>query len=132
MDDRTRRLGQHTAQTAPAWAITALGQVPADPAARQDWVRKAASIAAYREMYGYHHPGDPIGLEPSHQARDQRAAWHQAFLAFGPAVGADIRAMLDGRLWLLRDTYVERRSGIRCKGLSAALKIPMWRVPACS
>ena len=27
---------------------------------------------------------------------------------------------------------VERRSGIRCKGLSAVLKIPMWRVPACS
>ena len=30
MDDRTRRLGQHTAQTAPAWAISALGPVPAD------------------------------------------------------------------------------------------------------
>ena len=68
IDDRTRRLGQHTAQTAPAWAITALGPVPADPAARQDWERKAAPIAAYREMYGYDHPGDPIGPEPSHQA----------------------------------------------------------------
>ena len=43
MDDRTRRLGQHTAQTTPAWAIQALGPVPADPAARQDWERKAAS-----------------------------------------------------------------------------------------
>ena len=30
MDDRTRRLGQHTAQTAPAWAITALGPVLPD------------------------------------------------------------------------------------------------------
>ena len=68
MDDRTRRLGQHTAQTAPAWAITALGPVPADPAARRDWEHKAAAIAAYREMYGYDHPGDPIGPEPSHQA----------------------------------------------------------------
>ena len=105
MDDRTRRLGQYTAQTAPAWAITALGPVPADPAARQDWGRKAASIAAYREMYGYHHPGDPIGPEPGHQAPDQRAAWHQAFLALGPAAGPDVRAMPDGRLWLLRDTY---------------------------
>ena len=37
MDDRTRRLGQHTAQTAPAWAISALGPVPADSAARRDW-----------------------------------------------------------------------------------------------
>ena len=100
MDDRTRRLGQHTAQTAPAWAIQALGPVPADPAARQDWERKAASIAAYREMYGYDHPGDPIGPEPSHQAPDQRAAWHQAFAALGPAGQPDVRAMPDGRLWL--------------------------------
>ena len=105
MDDRTRRLGQHTARTAPAWAITVLGPVPADPAARQDWARKAASIAAYREMYGYDHPSDPIGPEPSHQAPDQRAAWHQAYLALGPSAGPDVRAMPDGRLWLLRDTY---------------------------
>jgi hypothetical protein len=56
-------------------------------------------------MYGYHHPGDPIGPEPSHQAPDQRAAWHQAYLALGPAAGPDVRAMPDGRLWLLRDTY---------------------------
>ena len=105
MDDRTRRLGQHTAQTAPAWAITALGPVPADPAARHDWEHKAAPIAAYREMYGYDHPDDPIGPEPSHQTPDQRAAWHQAFAALGPADGPDVRAMPDGRLWLIRDTY---------------------------
>jgi hypothetical protein len=105
MDDRTRRLGQHAAGTAPAWAIQALGPVPADPAARQDWERKAASIAAYREMYGYNHPGDPIGPEPSHQAPDQRAAWHQAFAALSPASQPDVRAMSDGRLWLLRDSY---------------------------
>src|SRR5262249_14554691 len=85
MDDRTRRLGQHTAQTPPSGVITALGPAPADPAARGDWERKAAPIAAYREMYGYDHPADPIGPEPSHQAPDQRAAWHQAFTALGPA-----------------------------------------------
>src|SRR5256885_689285 len=34
MDDRTQRLGQHTAQTAPARAIQALGPAPPDPAAR--------------------------------------------------------------------------------------------------
>ena len=105
MDDRTRRLGQHTAETAPAWAITALGPVPADPAARRDWEQKAASIAAYREMYGYDHPDDPIGPEPARETPDQRAAWHEAFAALGPADGPDVRAMPDGRLWLLRDTY---------------------------
>ena len=79
--------------------------MPADPADRQDWERKAASIAAYREMYGYDHPGDPIGPEPSHQAPDQRATWYQAFAVFSPASQPDIRAMPDGRLWLLRDSY---------------------------
>jgi len=105
MDDRTRRLGQHTAQTAPAWAVSALGPVPAEPAARHRWEHNAAPIAAYREIYGYDHPGDPIGPEPSHQTPDQRAAWHQAFAVLGPADGPDVRAMPDGSLWLLRDTY---------------------------
>jgi len=56
-------------------------------------------------MYGYQHPADPIGPEPSHDSPDQRAAWHEAFLALGPTDGPDVRAMPDGRLWLIRDTY---------------------------
>ncbi|MGH3221081.1 MAG: ATP-dependent DNA helicase [Streptosporangiaceae bacterium] len=105
MDDRKQRLGQHAAQTAPAWAVHALGPVPADPAARCDWEHKAASIGAYREMYGYEHPDDPIGPEPCIEGPEQRTAWHEAFLALGPAGGPDVRAMPDARLWLIRDTY---------------------------
>jgi hypothetical protein len=105
MDDRTQRLGQHAARTGPAWAVNTLGPVPADEAGRRSWQTKAACIGAYREMYGYGHPADPIGPEPSRQTPDQRAAWHQAFTALGPTDGPDVRAMADGRLWLLRDTY---------------------------
>ena len=105
MDGRKQRLGQHAAEIAPAWAITALGPVPDDAAVRQEWERKASSIAAYREMYGYDHPDDPIGPEPTRDTPDQRAAWHEAFLALGPAGRPDVRAMRDGRLWLIRDTY---------------------------
>ncbi len=105
MDDRTRRLGQYAAQTAPSWAASALGPVPADSTARRQWEDKAASIAAYREMYGYDHPDDPIGPEPAREAPDQRAGWHQAFAALGPAGRPDIRAMPNGQLWLARDTY---------------------------
>ena len=105
MDNRTQRLGQHATQTGPAWAVTVLGPVPADAAACRAWQTKAACLAAYRETYGYDHPGDPIGPEPSHQTPDQRAAWHQAFAALGPAGGPGVRAMPDGQLWLLRDTY---------------------------
>jgi hypothetical protein len=105
MDDRTQRLGRYTAQTAPAWATQALGPVPAAPAARRNWEHKAAAIAAYRETYGFDHPGDPIGPEPSQQAPDQRAAWHEAFAALSPANEPGARALPDGRLWLLRDAY---------------------------
>jgi hypothetical protein len=105
MDDRTQRLGRHAAQTARRWAITALGPVPDDPSGRRDWETKAAPIAAYREMYGYDHPDDPIGPEPSRETPDQRAAWHQAFAALTRAGRPDLRAMPDGRLWLIRDAY---------------------------
>ena len=105
MDDRTQRLGQHTVQTTPTWAITALGPLPGNPATRREWERKAASIAAYREIFGHEHPDDPIGPEPCQEVPDQRAAWYEAFAALSPADGPDVRAMPDGRLWLIRDTY---------------------------
>jgi hypothetical protein len=105
MDGRKQRLGQHAAQTAPAWAVKALGPVPNDPAARHEWEQKAAAVGAYREMYGYQHPEDPIGPEPTHDSPDERAAWHEAFLALGPTDGPDVRGMPDGRLWLIRSTY---------------------------
>ena len=105
MDDRKQRIGQHTAQHPPPWVAKALGPVPADPAVRQEWQNKASSIGAYRETYGYDHSEDPIGPEPTRDAPDQRAAWHEAFLALGPVDGPDVRAMSDGRLWLVRDTY---------------------------
>jgi hypothetical protein len=105
MDDRKQRLGQHAAKTAAAWAVKALGPIPHDPDARGTWERKAAAISAYREMYGYQHPTDPIGPEPAHDSPDQRASWHEAFQALGPADGPDVRGMPDGRLWLIRDTY---------------------------
>ncbi len=105
MDDRTQRLGQYAAQTAPAWALQALGPVPTDPAARHEWENNAASIGAYRETYGYDHPDDPIGPEPTRDAPERRAAWHEAFAVLGPADGPDVRGMPHGRLWLIRDTY---------------------------
>jgi hypothetical protein len=105
MDDRIRRLGQYAAQTAPAWAVTALGPVPATSDARRGWEHKAAPIAAYREMYGYDHPDDPIGPAPAREAPDQRAAWHEAFAALGSADQSDVRVVSDGRLWLVRDAY---------------------------
>jgi conjugative relaxase-like TrwC/TraI family protein len=105
MDARKDRLGEHAAQHALPWAINALGPVPGHPPDRLDWQKRAASIGAWRELSGYHHPADPIGPEPAAAAPDLRAAWHEALAALGPADGPDVRGLPDGRLLHLRDTY---------------------------
>jgi AAA domain len=105
MDARKDRIGEHAAEHALPWAINALGPVPAHPLDRLDWQKRAASIGAWRELSGYHHPADPIGPEPAAAAPDKRAAWCEALAALGPADGPDVRGMPDGTLLHLRDTY---------------------------
>jgi hypothetical protein len=105
MDARKDRIGEHTADHAPSWAITALGPVPDDPPARLDWQRRASSIGAWRELSGHNDPADPIGPEPVAAAPDLRAAWHEAFAALRPVDGPDLRGLPDGTLLHMRDTY---------------------------
>jgi len=105
MDARKDRIGEHAAERALPWAVNALGPVPAHPLDRLDWQKRAASIGAWRELSGYHHPAEPIGPEPAAAAPDLRAAWHEALAALGPADGPDVRGLPDGRLLHLRDTY---------------------------
>jgi conjugative relaxase-like TrwC/TraI family protein len=78
MDDRRRRIGEHAAASRLPWAVTALGAVPDDPAARRAWQQKAAAIGTYRELSGHDHPDDPIGPEPTASNPDLRATWHAA------------------------------------------------------
>ena len=105
MDARKDRIGEHAAEHALPWAITALGPVPGHPLDRLDWQRRASSIGAWRELSGYDHPTEPIGPEPAAAAPDTRAAWHEAFAALAPVDGPDVRGLPDGTLLHLRDTY---------------------------
>jgi hypothetical protein len=105
MDARKDRIGEHTAQITPAWALAALGPIPGRPADRAAWQQRASSIGAYRELSGYAHPADPIGPEPATAAPETRAAWREAVTALGPLDGPDVRGMPDGTLLHLRDTY---------------------------
>jgi conjugative relaxase-like TrwC/TraI family protein len=105
MDACKDRIGEHAAEHAVPWAVTALGPVPEHPLDRLDWQRRAASVGAYRELAGHDHPADPIGPEPVAGAPDRRAAWYEALAALGPVDGPAVRGMPDGTLLHLRDTY---------------------------
>jgi hypothetical protein len=105
MDDRTERIGELAAQQQPAWALSALGPVPADPLDRLAWQHNASAIGAYRELASLTDPAQPVGPEPVTGDPDLRAAWHDAFACLGPPGGPDVRALSDGDLHLLRDGY---------------------------
>jgi AAA domain len=105
MDTRKDRIGEHAAENASPWAISALGPVPEHPLDRLDWQRRASSIGAWRELSGYDHPADAIGPEPVAATPDLRVAWYEALAALGPADGPDVRGLPDGVLLHVRDTY---------------------------
>ena len=105
MDDRQRRIGEHVARERPLWAARALGDVPADPAGRAEWERKAGQLGAYREISGYDHPGEAIGPEPAGTSPETRAAWHVAFVALARVEGIDVRNLTDGQLLTRRRAY---------------------------
>ena len=98
MDDRQARIGQHAAETQPVWATQALGEVPQDPAGRAEWERSAGQLGAYREMFGYDHPGQAIGPEPATTNPEARAEWHTALGAMAKVNGIDVRGLTDGQL----------------------------------
>jgi AAA domain-containing protein len=91
MDDRRRRIGEHAAASNLPWAVTALGSIPDDPAARLAWQHKAAAIGTYRELSGHDHPDDPAGPEPPANNPDLRVAWHAARTAFAPDETPEVR-----------------------------------------
>lgn len=100
MDERTRRIGEHAAAAQPAWALHALGPVPAEPAERAEWQERAARIGAYRELYGYDGHADPTGNSP-----EAWADWHTAFGAMDRLDGIDLRGATDSQLSLRRAAY---------------------------
>jgi hypothetical protein len=103
MDDRQRRLGEHAAGNQPPWAV-ALGPVPDHPLDRADWERRAGKVAAYRELWGWTHPYEPIGSRPGQHSPDARASWQASAEALGYQPGG-LFEHSDGKLLAWRTTF---------------------------
>jgi len=106
MDARKDRIGEHAATAQPDWATAAVGPVPADPLERLDWERRISRVGAYRELYGWDHPAEPVGPEPTWDTPEKRAAWHAAYGAMTRTDGTDLRGRSDGSLHKMRDSYL--------------------------
>jgi len=75
LDARQAELGRQLATRPPEWALRAWGVPPARAGAlRQDWERRAAVVASYREAAGITDPAQAIGPVPSGQAQLHEAA----------------------------------------------------------
>ncbi len=105
MQARVERLGEHAVQTSPAWAVPALGPVPDDPVDRLDWQNRACKIATYRELYGIDEEHEVIGPEPTGNAPEMRAAWHDAFAAITRTDAVHVQDLPDSSLIDMRDSY---------------------------
>jgi hypothetical protein len=103
MDDRQHRLGEHAAEHQPEWAL-ALGPVPEHPLDRARWEQRAGQIGAYREMWDWTHPREPIGPRPGPHSPEARASWQAAAEALGYQPGS-LREHSDGKLQAWRSAF---------------------------
>jgi hypothetical protein len=103
MDDRQVRLGEHAAEHQPGW-VAGLGPVPEHPLDRAGWEHRAGQVAAYREMWGWTHPREPIGPRPGQHSPEARSSWQAAAEALGYVPGS-LREHRDGALWAWRAAF---------------------------
>lgn len=105
------RLGAAAWAQPPAWALHLLGtppagHSPADQAQTQEWITRAGTIAAYRDLANISGTALSLGAAPSREQVFHRALWQQAFTAAGcPADDLDYRMATDTELYAMRRRY---------------------------
>ena len=72
---------------------------------RLEWQTRASKIATYCELYSIDDNLDVIGPEPTGNAPEMRAAWHDAFATITRTDTVDVRSLPDQSLVHMRDSY---------------------------
>lgn len=97
--DRQHELGEQVAEQMPQWAVDHLGTPPAEPTQREEWVRRAGVVAAYRDLAAVAEDQVSLGAAPSREQEFRRALWQQAHAALGRPVDAlDVAMASDAEL----------------------------------
>lgn len=76
-------LGDRAAHLHPVWAA-ALGEVPADPLARDTWIRRAGHVAAYRERFRIPDTNPQLLPGPDRGEQGRARAWVAWYLRQQP------------------------------------------------
>jgi hypothetical protein len=104
---RQAELGHTVLLVQPEWAMRRLGAPPGAAVDRDDWVRRAGAVAAYRELRGIPASSLAIGPAPAREQVLHRALWCHAHAALGPTTGdeLDYATASDAQLREMREHY---------------------------
>ncbi|MDQ3432482.1 MAG: relaxase domain-containing protein, partial [Actinomycetota bacterium] len=109
--DRQHALGEQVADELPQWAVDHLGTPPAEPGQREEWVRRAGVVAAYRELSAVPEEDVSIGAAPAREQEFRRALWQQAHAALGRPVDAlDLATATDAELREMRARWTREQT----------------------
>jgi conjugative relaxase-like TrwC/TraI family protein len=98
-DRRRAELGHQVAAERPQWAIEALGRVPDQPDEQDAWTRRAAAVAAHRELTGHDDGETALPGPPKRGQVEAYASWRAAWRALGRDEASRAEAeMSDGQL----------------------------------
>ena len=98
-DRRRAELGREVVEGRPQWAIEALGRVPDQPDEQDVWTRRAAAVAAHRELTGHDDPDVVLPGRPKRGQVETYASWRAAWRPLGRDEASRAEAeMSDGQL----------------------------------
>jgi conjugative relaxase-like TrwC/TraI family protein len=112
MDHRQLELGVAEAARPSPWTVRYLGMPPREPGAlRDDWITRAGTAAAYRDLAGRSDPENALGPYPQSGAPEQRQAWADAARALEmQAEELDVRSATRGELEAMVQAYERARA----------------------
>jgi hypothetical protein len=107
-DRRRDELGERAAIEESRWAVAALGPVPAEQAARDDWTARAGVMAAHRERVGHTDDTAALPAAPPRSRVEEYASWRAAYRASGSPEDTRIERELSNGALRVRVRAYER------------------------